>query len=70
MLLSYTYPDGPGIIPGGTMPGTTGAIPGMIMGGAMPGKTIPPIWSKRGFLAAGSSSTRPARGEKKKKSRK
>ena len=49
------------------MPGTTGAIPGMIMGGAMPGKTIPPIWSKRGFLAAGSSSTRPARVERKKK---
>ena len=62
----FSYPDGPGIIPGGTIPGTTGAMPGMIIGGGMPGNIIPPIWSKRGFLATGSSSMRPGRGEEKK----
>ena len=56
------YPDGPGTSPGGTMPGTTGAIPGIIIGGAIPGNIIPPIWSIRGFLGAGSSSIRPDRG--------
>ena len=45
------------------MPGTTGAIPGIIIGGAIPGNIIPPIWSIRGFLGAGSSSMRPDSGK-------
>ena len=27
-------------VPGGTIPGITGAMPGMTMGGAMPGMTV------------------------------
>ena len=54
-----SYPDGPGMSPGGTMPGMTGPIPGIIIGGAIPGNIIPPTWSRRGFLVAGSSSMRP-----------
>ena len=61
-LARLTHPDGPGTRPGGTMPGTTGAIPGIIIGGAIPGNIIPPIWSIRGFLGAGSSSMRPDEG--------
>ena len=57
--VAISHPDGPGMSPGGTMPGITGAIPGIIIGGAIPGNIIPPTWSRRGFLVAGSSSTRP-----------
>ena len=43
-------------IPGGTIPGITGAIPGITMGGAMPGIMVgymSPIWSVLGLFCCG-----------------
>ena len=48
-------------VPGGTIPGITGAMPGMTMGGAMPGMTVgymSPIWSVLGLFCCGDIKSR------------